>query len=144
MRGRTGGRLTDCGRILELRPNGHGERARFSRWWRWKGRRASQDDEGPFVAFESHSAAPILRQTFVSPIIIVAATVKWFNPDKGFGFVAIADGSGDAFLPLKAVQAFGRDMVTTGERLKVFVGRGEKGQFITKIVAVDDSEIAQT
>ena len=26
------------------------------------------------------------------------ATVKWFNPDKGFGFAALADGSGDVFL----------------------------------------------
>jgi CspA family cold shock protein len=28
----------------------------------------------------------------------VSTTVKWYNPDKGFGFVALADGSGDAFL----------------------------------------------
>jgi CspA family cold shock protein len=106
-------------------------------------RRANQDDEGhPFVAFESR-VDPIPRRTFVSPLTTVDATVKWFNPEKGFGFVAIADGSGDAFLPLKAVQALGRDVVTAGAKLKVFVGRGEKGQYITKIVAIDDSAIAQ-
>jgi cold shock CspA family protein len=110
-----------------------------------EGRRAQQDDDGqPFAAFESHAADPIPRQTFVSPVTTVDATVKWFSLEKGFGFAAIADGSGDAFLPLKVVRALGRDTVTAGAKLKVFVGRGEKGQYITKIVTVDDSGITQT
>jgi len=109
-----------------------------------RGRRANQNDEGhPFVAFESHSVEPVPRQTFVNPVTTVDATVKWFNPEKGFGFVAMADGCGDAFLPLEAVQALGRDLVPAGAKLKVFVGHGEKGQYITKIVAVDDSGIAK-
>jgi CspA family cold shock protein len=83
------------------------------------------------------------RQNFASPVTTVDATVKWFNSEKGFGFVAIAGGCGDAFLPLKAVQALGRNMVPAGAKLRVFVGRGEKGQYITKIVAVDDSGITQ-
>lgn len=28
----------------------------------------------------------------------VSGVVKWFDPEKGFGFVALSDGSGDAFL----------------------------------------------
>ena len=35
------------------------------------------------------------------------ATVKWFNPEKGFGFAELADGSGDAFLHIAALQAAG-------------------------------------
>jgi cold shock protein len=84
------------------------------------------------------------RQVFVSAVTTVDATVKWFNSEKGFGFVAIAGGCGDAFLPLRAVQALGRNMVPAGAKLRVFVGRGEKGQYITKIVAVDDSGITQS
>ena len=37
----------------------------------------------------------------------VRATVKWYNPDKGFGFVELADGSGDAFLHVSVVERSG-------------------------------------
>jgi cold shock CspA family protein len=57
--------------------------------------------------------------------------VKWFKPEKGFGFVEIADGSGDAFLSVKALQAMGRDTVSPGAKLNVFVGQGEKGRHIS-------------
>jgi cold shock CspA family protein len=63
----------------------------------------------------------------------------WFNPKKGCGFVEIADGSGDAFLSIKALQAMGRDTVSPGAKLNVFVGHGEKGRHITKIAAIEDS-----
>jgi cold shock protein len=110
-----------------------------------RGRRADQDDEShPFAASEPHCIDPMPRQTFVSPVTTLDATVKWFNSEKGFGFVAIAGGCGDAFLPLRAVQALGRNMVPAGAKLRVFVGHGEKGQYITKIVAVDDSGITQS
>jgi CspA family cold shock protein len=69
----------------------------------------------------------------------VEATVKWFNPEKGFGFVEIADGSGDAFLPAKALQVAGRENVSPGAKLSVFVGQGEKGRQVTKIVAIEES-----
>jgi CspA family cold shock protein len=72
----------------------------------------------------------------------IAAIVKWFNPEKGFGFVEIADGLGDAFLSVKALQAFGRDTVSPRAKLSVFVGQGEKGRQVTKIVAIDDSGTA--
>jgi hypothetical protein len=37
----------------------------------------------------------------------VRATVKWYNPDTGFGFVELADGSGDAFLHVSVVERRG-------------------------------------
>ena len=37
----------------------------------------------------------------------VQAVVKWYNPDKGFGFVQLADGSGDAFLHTSVVERSG-------------------------------------
>ena len=69
----------------------------------------------------------------------VEAIVKWFNPAKGFGFVEIADGSGDAFLSIKALQGVGRDTIAPGAKLTVFVGQGEKRRQVTKIAAMDDS-----
>jgi CspA family cold shock protein len=53
----------------------------------------------------------------------VDATVKWFNAEKGFGFAEIADGSGDAFLHVKAIQALGRETIPPGAKLSVQVGQ---------------------
>jgi CspA family cold shock protein len=69
----------------------------------------------------------------------VSATVKWFNGEKGYGFAEIADGSGDAFLHIAALQTLGRESVPPGATLMVHVGQGQKGRQITKVVSVDDS-----
>jgi CspA family cold shock protein len=66
----------------------------------------------------------------------VEATVKWFNPEKGFGFAEIADGSGDAFLHVKAVQALGRETLAPGAKLSVQVGQGQKGRQITNVLSI--------
>ena len=57
----------------------------------------------------------------------VDATVKWFNPEKGFGFAELSDGSGDAFLHIGVVQAAGKETVPPGAKLKCHVGQGQKG-----------------
>src|SRR5258707_10845335 len=70
---------------------------------------------------------------------VVEATVKWFNPEKGFGFVALADGSGDAFLHVGVLQASGHDAVAPGATLQVQVGQGPKGPQITRVAEIDES-----
>ena len=49
----------------------------------------------------------------------VDAVVKWFKADKGFGFVELSNGSGDAFLHINALQSAGYDSVPPGAQLKV-------------------------
>ena len=71
------------------------------------------------------------------------ATVKWFNPEKGFGFAELADGSGDAFIHVAAVQAAGLETIQPGAKLKVMVGQGAKGPQITRLLEVDDSGVSQ-
>ena len=44
-------------------------------------------------------------------VLDASIAVKWFTPDKGFGFVELADGSGDAFLHVAVLQAAGYDAV---------------------------------
>jgi len=68
----------------------------------------------------------------------VHATVKWYNPDKGFGFVGLADG-GDAFLHVSVVERSGNSTVPPGATLEVRVGPGQKGMQITEILRVDTS-----
>jgi CspA family cold shock protein len=70
---------------------------------------------------------------------VVEATVKWFNPEKGFGFAELADGSGDAFLHIGALQAAGHEAVAPASQLKVQVGQGAKGMQITRVIEVDES-----
>jgi len=69
----------------------------------------------------------------------VRATVKWYNPSKGFGFVALGDGSGDAFLHVSVVERGGHQSVPPGATLEVHVGPGPKGSQVTEILSVDTS-----
>jgi len=71
----------------------------------------------------------------------VDATVKWFKSEKGFGFVELADGSGDAFLHIGAVQSAGFDSVGPGAKLKVQVGQGQKGPQVLRVLEVDESTV---
>ena len=64
------------------------------------------------------------------------ATVKWFNPDKGFGFVQVSDGS-EAFLHIRPLEAAGHSTVPEGARLKVRIEQGEKGPQVTEVLEVD-------
>ena len=73
----------------------------------------------------------------------VRATVKWYNPDKGFGFVELADGSGDAFLHVSVVERSGQGDVPPGATLEVRAGPGPKGQQVTEIISVDTSTASQ-
>jgi cold shock protein len=73
----------------------------------------------------------------------VRAVVKWYNPDKGFGFVELADGSGDAFLHVSVVERSGATSVPPGATLEVRAGPGPKGPQVTEILSVDSSTAAQ-
>jgi len=67
------------------------------------------------------------------------ATVKWFNATKGFGFVELAGGAGDAFLHVRQVEAAGFAAVEPGTPLKVKVGPGQKGQQVLSILEVGEA-----
>lgn len=67
------------------------------------------------------------------------ARVKWFNPEKGFGFVEMTDGSGEAFLHVRQVEAAGHTALESGTTLVIKVGAGQKGPQVQEIVSVDTS-----
>jgi cold shock CspA family protein len=62
------------------------------------------------------------------------AAVKWFSPEKGFGFVELSDGSGDAFLHGSVLAQTGIGAVQPGETLEVRVGPGHKGPHVTEVL----------
>ena len=67
------------------------------------------------------------------------ATVKWFNGEKGFGFVELQDGGGDAFLHISVLSRAGYQTVSPGATLRVSVSPGQKGPQIADVVSVDES-----
>jgi len=73
----------------------------------------------------------------------VDAVVKWFKADKGYGFVELANGQGDAFLHANALHASGHESVPSGAKLKVIVGAGAKGAQVTRVVEVDATGVVE-
>ena len=107
-------------------------------------RRDFDDDnfETPRRSFGSTSGSSIQRfETPPGPP--VQAVVKWYNADKGFGFVQLADGSGDAFLHVSVVERSGHDSVPPGATLEVRAGPGPKGPQVSEILSVDSSTAQQ-
>ena len=72
------------------------------------------------------------------------ATVKWFNPEKGFGFVALSDGSGDAFLHANTLNQSGHNAVSPGATLRVRIGQGQKGRQVSEVLSVDETTATPT
>ncbi len=48
---------------------------------------------------------------------MITGTVKFFNPDKGYGFIQPEDGSGDAFVHISAVEAAGLRTLDRDQRV---------------------------
>ena len=69
----------------------------------------------------------------------VDATVKWFNPSKGFGFVMLSDGTQDAFLPMAILRRAGFDDVREGALITCEVIAGAKGPLVTNVLNIDTS-----
>ncbi len=67
------------------------------------------------------------------------AIVKWFNAEKGFGFVELQDGGGDAFLHVSVLSRAGYQTVQPGATLRVLVTPGQKGPQIAEVNSVDES-----
>jgi len=54
--------------------------------------------------------------------------VKWFNAQKGYGFIQPDDGSKDVFVHISAVEAAGLGSLQEGQKLSFDLERGQKGK----------------
>jgi cold shock protein len=54
-------------------------------------------------------------------------TVKWFNAEKGFGFIAQEDGSPDVFVHYSAIQSQGYKSLDENQKVEFDVTQGPKG-----------------
>ncbi len=58
---------------------------------------------------------------------MTVGTVKWFNAEKGFGFIAPEDGSADVFVHFSAIQSQGFKELQENDRVEFETVQGDKG-----------------
>jgi cold shock protein len=58
---------------------------------------------------------------------MATGSVKWFNADKGYGFIAPDDGSADVFAHYSAIQSDGYKTLDEGQKVQFDVTQGQKG-----------------
>ena len=61
-------------------------------------------------------------------------TVKWFNSEKGFGFISPDDGGKDLFVHYSEVKMSGRAMLDEGQKVEFEVGEGQKGPCAKNVI----------
>ncbi len=61
-------------------------------------------------------------------------TVKWFNDQKGFGFITPEDGGRDCFVHHSAIQAQGFRTLAEGDRVEFEITEGAKGPAAENVV----------
>jgi cold shock CspA family protein len=119
---------------------------------RQRSRHAQQQQTRPQVVedddmkdLRSHSEVPLqlaepqLEEPSGQP---VWGKVKWYDPDKRYGFVELSDGSGDVFLHATALAGIGVSSLQPGETLEVRVAPGQRGPQVTEVISVDSSTAA--
>ena len=72
---------------------------------------------------EVASLAPIQGVTSA----VAQGTVKWFNAEKGFGFIAQEDGGDDVFVHYSAIQSQGYKTLEENQKVEFDVTQGPKG-----------------
>lgn len=64
---------------------------------------------------------------------MASGTVKWFNAEKGYGFIAQDGGAPDVFAHFSAIEADGYRSLEEGQRVEFEVTQGQKGPQAAKI-----------
>lgn len=63
-------------------------------------------------------------------------TVKWFNAEKGFGFIAPEDGSKDVFVHYSEIQGNGFRSLEENQQVEFEIGEGAKGPQAQQVVGL--------
>ena len=63
-------------------------------------------------------------------------TVKWFNSEKGFGFITPEDGGKDLFVHHSEIQSDGYASLNDGQEVEYEVGEGQKGPCANNVKAI--------
>jgi cold shock protein len=58
---------------------------------------------------------------------VAQGTVKWFNSEKGYGFIEIDGGQGDVFVHFSSIEMDGFKALDDGQRVEFEIVQGQKG-----------------
>jgi CspA family cold shock protein len=61
-------------------------------------------------------------------LLMASGTVKWFNSQKGYGFIKPATGGNDVFVHISAVERAGLDGLQEGQQLSYELEQGQRGR----------------
>ena len=80
-----------------------------------------------FVTVEANTGAQGAGTTEERQFMSTQGTVKWFNSEKGFGFIAPDEGGADVFAHYTAIQAGGYRSLEENQRVEFEIAQGPKG-----------------
>ena len=63
--------------------------------------------------------------------------VKWFNADKGYGFIGTENTNKDIFVHCTALEGSGVRSLYEGQRVQYSIGKGAKGECANNVVVID-------
>jgi CspA family cold shock protein len=81
-------------------------------------------------------ATRVLRQNRREKQAMAQGSVKWFNGEKGFGFIAQDGGGPDVFVHYSEIQGTGFKTLDEGQRVEFEVGQGQKGPQAQSVRAI--------
>jgi CspA family cold shock protein len=81
-------------------------------------------------------ATRVPRQKCRENTAMAQGSVKWFNGEKGFGFIAQDGGGPDVFVHYSEIQGTGFKTLDEGQRVEFEVGQGQKGPQAQSVRAI--------
>jgi CspA family cold shock protein len=86
------------------------------------------------------SRSQLCLELFLSEVKRVKGKVKWFSDQKGYGFIAKEDGSGDVFVHFSSVTSEGYKSLSEGEEVEFEVVDSDKGPKAANVVKLNPSK----
>lgn len=73
---------------------------------------------------------------------MATGTVKWFNSEKGFGFIEQENGGKDVFVHFSAIEGDGYKSLNEGDEVEFNIGEGQKGPNALNVNVTNPAQVS--